>query len=148
MTGLDDLRAELQRLHERVDAVESVLAIEELKATYGELVDRRFSRGAVIDDVALQSVVDEIATLFTEDAVWDGGPVLGVAKGRAAIAARLRSPTLVFSRHLFLKPRIRVSGESASARWDLLCPCRTPDGRSWWMSGYEDDEYRREEGRW
>jgi len=138
----------LERLHERVNAVESVLAIQELKANYGDLVDRRFSRGAVIEAAALHAVVDEIATLFTEDAVWDGGPVLGVAEGRAAIADRLRSPTLTFSRHIFLKPRISVSGASASARWDLLCPCRTPDGRSWWMCGYEDDEYRLDDGRW
>ena len=26
--------------------------------------------------------------------------------------------------------------------------CRTPDGRSWWMCGYEDDEYRCEHGAW
>ncbi|HLN05557.1 MAG TPA: nuclear transport factor 2 family protein [Acidimicrobiales bacterium] len=60
----------------------------------------------------------------------------------------LRAPTLDFSRHLFTKPRIRVDGRHASARWDLLCPCRTPDGRSWWMCGYEEDEYRLEEGTW
>ena len=34
------------------------------------------------------------------------------------------------------------------ARWDLLSPCTTRDGRARWMAGFEDDEYRREDGRW
>lgn len=135
-------------LRRRIEDVENILAIQSLKATYGELVDRRFSRGMVAAAAELDATLDDIVSLFTEDAVWDGGPVLGTATGRAAIAGRLRNPTLVFSRHLFVKPRIRVDGNTASGRWDLLCPCKTPDGRSWWMCGVEDDEYLRDEGVW
>lgn len=152
MTASDHeaLAAEVAALRRRLEAAEAVLALHTLKADYGELVDRRFSKGAVIEESALHSLVAQIVALFTEDAVWDGGPVLGIATGREAIAERLRQPTLVFSRHLFTKPRISVGhgGTTASARWDLLCPCRTPDGRSWWMCGYEDDEYRVEDGAW
>lgn len=148
MAGTDGLAAQVAALEARVASVESVLAIERLKADYGELVDRRFSRGAPVDAETLDRLVDEIAALFTEDAVWDGGPILGTATGRRAIADRLRVPTLTFSRHLFTKPRIEVDGASARGRWDLLCPCRTADGRSWWMCGYEDDEYRHEGGTW
>jgi hypothetical protein len=148
MTGIEELASELAALRARMSSAEAVLAIQALKADYGELVDRRFSRGAVVDPETLDRVVDEIGELFTEDAVWDGGPVLGSARGRSAIVQRLRAPTLTFSRHLFTKPRIRADGEFASARWDLLSPCRTPDGRSWWMCGYEDDEYLLEDGAW
>lgn len=148
MAGTDELSAQVAALEARVASVEAVLAIERLKADYGDLVDRRFSRGAPVDAETLDHLVGEIAALFTEDAVWDGGPVLGTAQGRRAIAERLHVPTLTFSRHLFTKPRIEVDGSSATGRWDLLCPCRTPDGRSWWMCGYEDDEYRRESGTW
>jgi hypothetical protein len=140
--------SEVATLRRRIEDVESLLAIQSLKATYGDLVDRRFSRGAVAAVPELDATVDDIASLFTEDAVWDGGPVLGVATGRAAIAERLRNPTLAFSRHLFVKPRIHVDGDSASGRWDLLCPCKTPDGRSWWMCGVEDDVYLRDDGVW
>lgn len=143
-----ELTSEVASLRRRVEDVETILAIQSLKATYGDLVDRRFSMGAVVPKPELDSTVEEIVSLFTEDAVWDGGPVLGMASGRAGIADRLRNPTLVFSRHLFVKPRIRVDGETAAARWDLLCPCKTPDGRSWWMCGVEDDVYRRNEGVW
>ncbi len=91
----------------------------------------------------LAELADAIAALFTEDGVWDGGPGLGSVQGRDAIAARLRAPTLTFSRHLFTSPRIEVEGNRASARWDLLSPCNRPDGTAYWMCGYEDDTYAR-----
>ncbi|MFZ0664426.1 MAG: nuclear transport factor 2 family protein [Acidimicrobiales bacterium] len=139
---------EISTLRERVERTEAVLAVQRLKAEYGELVDRRFSLGKVVDPDVLNGIVAMIVDLFVEDAVWDGGPVLGIATGRDQIAERLRKPTLTFSRHLFVKPRITVQCPVATARWDLLCPCKTPDGRSWWMCGFEDDEYRLEQGVW
>jgi SnoaL-like domain len=82
--------------------------------------------------------------LFTEDGEWNGGPVLGVARGRRAIAARLAEPTLTFSRHFFVRPRITVTGASAVGTWDLLVPCKDAHGTSYWMCGVEDDEYARD----
>jgi hypothetical protein len=140
---------ELVALRRRLDAVEAVLAIEELKARYGELVDRRFERGRVVDAERLADLAHEIAGLFSEDAEWDGGPALGVAVGRQAIAARMARPTLSFSRHLFVRPRIVVDGDRATGRWDLLAPCTAGDGSSYWMCGVEDDAYVRDaDGRW
>ena len=80
--------------------------------------------------------------------MWDGGPALGRCEGRDAIAARMREPTLLFSWHFFLKPRIEVDGASARARWDVLSPCTTRDGRPHWMVGTEDDAYRLVDGVW
>ena len=143
-----DLTRRVERLERRLDVAESVLAIHDLKARYGHLVDARFSQGAVVGTDLLVDLAGRAAALFTEDGVWDGGPGLGVARGREAIAARLASPTLVFSRHLFLRPRIRVEGDHATGRWELLSPCTRPDGTSLWMSGYEDDAYARVDGIW
>jgi len=148
MTSIEELGARIDGLEHRVDAAESVLAIQQLKARYAELVDARFVRGRVVDRQRLVEVAGAAAELFTEAGVWDGGPGLGVAHGRVEIAARLAQPTLVFSRHLFVKPRIDIDGERASARWDLLCPCTRSDGESLWMSGYEDDTYARVKGVW
>jgi SnoaL-like domain len=148
MSTLEELSAEVTALKLRVAASESVLGIQALKARYGELVDQRFSRGSVVDATTLARVAGDVAALFTPDGVWDGGPGLGIATGRTAIAARLQQPTLVFSRHYFLNPRIEVVGETATGRWDLLSPCRRADGSSYWMSGYEDDEYARHHGVW
>ena len=148
MPTIEELSAEVASLRRRVEATEAVLEIHSLKARYGELVDRRFAAGRVVDPDALRHLADEAAELFTEDATWDGGPGLGRVTGRRAIAGRLCAPTLDFSRHLFLKPDIRVDGERASGRWDLLSPCRRPDGSSYWMCGYEDDVYQRVDGVW
>ena len=148
MITVAELAAEVASLRLRVEASESVLAIQALKATYGELVDRRFSAGAVVDPATLAQVADRVAALFTSDGTWDGGPGLGSATGREAIASRLCQTTLTFSRHFFVNPRIDVDGEAATARWDVLSPCRRPDGTSYWMSGYEDDVYARTDGIW
>jgi hypothetical protein len=143
-----DLQERLAALEARVLAVEDALAIQRLKARYAQLVDQRYARGAPASAERLATIAAEIAGLFTEDAVWDGGRALGVAHGRAEIAERMREPTLLFSWHYFLKPQIQVEGDRASARWDILSPCTTRDGRPHWMAGYEDDEYRRVEGQW
>jgi hypothetical protein len=148
MPTIEELAAEVSALRRRVEASEPVLEIQALKARYGDLVDQRFSAGEVVDDLTLDRLAGEVAALFTVDGTWDGGPGLGSAAGRTAIAARLARPTLTFSRHLFVKPRIRVTDDRAWARWDLLSPCRRDDGSSYWMCGYEDDEYLRVDGAW
>ena len=135
-------------LRARVESAESILQILDLKARYGELVDQRFARGRPVDTEILGSVARAAAELFTPDGVWDGGPGLGRHEGRVAIASRLAEPTLDFSRHLFAKPRIQVDGDEARGRWDLLSPCRRSDGSSWWMCGFEDDEYARMDNAW
>ena len=127
----EELATDLAVLRARLERAEGVLAIQALKARYAELVDRRYRKGAVVPAEELAALADEVARLFTEDGVWDGGPALGRAVGRAAIAERLRDTTLVFARHLFTSPRIEVDddGGRARGRWELLSPCRTAEGR-------------------
>ena len=148
MPTIEELARELASLRARVETSESILQIHALKARYADLVDRRFSKGKVVDRDTLAGIAREIADLFTPDGVWDGGPGLGVATGRAAIVDRLERPTLTFSRHLFVKPLIEVRGDRASATWDLLCPCQRPDGTSFFMCGSEADSYVRIDGVW
>ena len=148
MGPIDELNRQVAELRARVEAVESVQAIQSLKARYAQLVDERYVRGKVAPDEKVAAVAEQIAALFTEDGVWDGGPALGVSSGRAEIAARMRAPTLQFSWHFFLKPQIHVDGDRARARWDILSPCTTKDGKPHWMVGFEDDEYARVGGGW
>ncbi len=143
-----DLEQRVRALEQRLDAAEAVLAIQNLKSRYAQLVDQRYSRGAVVEADRLAEVAEQIAALFAEDGVWDGGKALGISRGRDEIAERMRKPTLKFSWHYFLKPEIRVEGDRAGARWDILSPCTTPDGRPHWMSGFEDDDYVRIDGVW
>jgi len=148
MGPIDELTQQVAELRVRVEAAEAVQAIQNLKAHYAQLVDERYVRGKVAPDERVAAVAEQIAALFTPDGVWDGGPALGVSSGREQIAARMRAPTLLFSWHFFLKPQIHVEGEHARARWDILSPCTTKDGRPHWMVGFEDDEYARVGGTW
>ena len=149
MVTIDELAAEVGALRVRLEAAEAVLAIHELKARYADLVDRRFSRGAMLDATTVAGLAHEIAATFTPDGVWDGGRVLGVSRGRDEIATRMHTSTLTFSRHFFIKPHILVNGDRATGRWDVLSPCTTLDGTPHWMCGYEDDVYvRSDDGEW
>lgn len=142
------LEQKVDALEARLAGVEDVLAIQNLKARYGALADRRYGKDGVVAQPELDLIALEISALFTEDAVWDGGALLGLCTGREAIYDRLRAPTLAFSWHYFVKPDIQVEGENARASWDILAPCTTSENRAMWMSGREDDEYRKEGGIW
>ena len=149
MSTLDELAAEVAALRARVERSEAALAIHALKARYAQLVDERYARGAVATAEIVAARAEAIAALFTEDGVWDGGPALGLSRGRAEIAARMRAPTLAFSWHFFVKPQIEVlAADRARARWDILSPCTSADGSPSWMVGFEDDEYARVGGVW
>lgn len=148
MGPIDELTQQVAELRVRLDAAEAVQAIQNLKARYAQLVDERYVRGKVAPEEKVAAIAEQIAALFTADGVWDGGPALGVSTGREQIAARMRAPTLVFSWHFFLKPQIHVEGDRARARWDILSPCTTKDGKPHWMVGFEDDEYSRIDGAW
>jgi hypothetical protein len=148
MGPIDELNRQVAELRVRLEAAEAAQAIQNLKARYAQLVDERYVRGKVAPEERVAAIAEQIAALFTADGVWDGGPALGVSTGRAEIAARMRAPTLVFSWHFFLKPQIHVEGDRARARWDILSPCTTKDGKPSWMVGFEDDEYRRVDGAW
>jgi hypothetical protein len=143
-----DAAGSLRALEARVRALEDVEAIRKLKARYAELVDARYAEGRIAEPAAVEELAGRIAALFTEDAVWDGGAALGVCRGREAIRERMAKPTLHFSWHYFVKPRIEVDGDSATGRWDLLAPCTTADERPMWMAGVEDDVYARVGGEW
>ena len=149
------LRAMQRSLEETVRALEMRLArleaeeeIRRLKARYGALVDARYGRDGPRPRAEIEPLAREIAALFTEDAVWDGGAGLGLCRGRDAIRERFLEPTLRFSWHYFVKPCIEVDGARARGTWDLLAPCTTRDGVASWMAGVEDDEYARVDGRW
>jgi hypothetical protein len=142
------LEETVRALEARLARVEAEQEIARLKARYGALVDARYDRGGPKPRAQVEPLAQQIAELFTEDAVWDGGPGLGLCRGRAEIRERFLEPTLRFSWHYFVKPRIEVAGDRARATWDLLAPCTTREGVASWMAGVEDDEYELVHGRW
>ena len=144
-----------QALVERIAALETRLARAEahaeilgLKSRYGSLADARYSRKGPRSQPEIDAVADQLAALFTEDAVWEGGGALGRCEGRAAIRERFREPTLQYAWHFFVKPEIQVEGDRAKGTWDVLAMMTTKEGRAMWMVGVEHDEYAHVAGRW
>jgi hypothetical protein len=144
----EDLARRVEALERRLRAVEDAEAIMRLKARYGQLVDARYDKKGPKSGPELEALADQIAALFTADAIWDGGAGLGECRGRDAIRQRFLAPTLRFSWHFFVKPHIEVVGDRAHGSWDILAPCTATDGTPMWMTGVEDDRYVRENGVW
>lgn len=135
-------------IERRLAAAEARNAILDLKSEYGTLADARYTREGVKPQPEVDAIADRLAALFTVDGVWDGGGDLGLCRGREAIRDRFRRPTLAFSWHFFVKPRLEIDGDRASGRWDVLALCTTQAGRAMWMVGVEQDEYVCQEGVW
>jgi uncharacterized protein (TIGR02246 family) len=96
-----------------LQVLEDAEAIHNLKARYAALCDDQYD-------------ADGIASLFTEDAVWQS-PGLGRFEGREAIRSFFRGASGIFSFaiHYSLNGHIQVDGDSARARWYLFMPCHT-----------------------
>lgn len=135
-------------LEARLADVEAHRAILDLKSLYGTLADARYTRKGPKAQPEIDRVAEQLAALFTQDAVWEGGGPLGRAQGRSAILERFRKPTLHYSWHFFVKPEVRVEGDRATGTWDVLAMITTTEGRALWMVGVEHDEYARVDGRW
>lgn len=98
---------------------------------------------------------DELAKLFTEDAVWDN-PLRGVFTGRKAIREFFAgaSTAIPFSAHLITNPIIDVDlpAQTASGIWRMVQPgeMRSPEGGTHAVLQIVryDEQYRKIDGSW
>ena len=128
---------DLEDLERRVKTLEDVEEIKRLKARYCAYCDDNYD-------------ADAIASLFTEDAVWDGGE-RGRADGRAEIRTFfIRAPQrLPFAIHMIMNPIIEVDGDTARGTWYLFQACTYAEGdQAVWGSARYDEEYVRVDGAW
>ena len=100
----EDLEARIQRL-------EDIESIRALKARYCMYCDDNYD-------------VEGLASLFTEDAVWDGG-IRGKAVGRDGIREFFQHAPerLPFAVHMVMNPLIEVNGDEATGVWYLFQAC-------------------------
>jgi len=117
-------------------------AIRALKVRYARYADAGYD-------------ADGLASLFTDDGVWDGGRLFGRAEGRDAIRAHFVSaPSRVtWALHYVLCPEITIApdGNSAEGTWYLWQPCTavrkgvpTPS----YLAGSYQETYVKVDGRW
>ena len=127
----------LETLEKRIKALEDIEEIKKLKARYCAYCDDNYD-------------AESIASLFTEDAIWDGG-MRGKAEGRDGIREffLVASQRLPFAVHMVLNPVIEVEGDVATGTWYLFQACTfAKDDRAVWGSARYDEEYVRVDGRW
>ena len=127
-------------LEQRIARLESAEQIRTLKAYYCELCDQGYDP-------------DSLCSLFTEDAVWDGGP-FGRHEGRQAIHTFFGgiSGSLVFAAHLVMNPAIVfLDDDTATGKWRLWEPATVSENGALTskilLAGYED-LYVRIDGQW
>lgn len=128
-------------LEARVQRLEDLEAIKQLKALYCEICD---------DD----HNPDRIVTIFTEDGVWEGRGI-GKAEGHAEIRALFeRFQSLMdFTQHMTMNPRIEVDGDMATGTWYFFGPFRfrpldDQAAQAKWQASRYHEVYRREDGVW
>lgn len=122
-------------LEQRIARLEDIEAIKALKARYCRFCDDNYN-------------VEGLASVFTVDAVWDGGNTFGRADGRDGIRRHFEgaSKRVTIARHQVMNPIIDVDGDDATGHWLLFQPCTNagPDGEeAVWLAATYADRYAR-----
>ena len=126
---------------QRLKRLEDIDAIQKLKARYCNYCDGGWDRPT--------HDYDGIASLFTENGLWDASPLGGPAEGREAIRELFRGfQASPFAVHYISNPIIEVDGDTATGNWHLLLAITLGDDRqaTWVMGNYNDEFVRTPEG--
>ena len=131
---------DMQELAKKVQTLEDIEAIKQLKYEYALRCDRAVN----------EKDPEPFFDVFTEDAVWNVGG-FGKHEGKAAIKAAVFGPLaemIKFTYHFFTHPMIKVDGDEATGKWYLWAIYTMADGQDMVLAGYEDETYRRVDGKW
>ena len=130
---------DINELAKRVQALENIEAIKQLKAEYADACDDMYNPARMRE-------------LFTEDAVWDGEKEgFGKHEGLDAVCKFFDAAkdSLKFGVHWFLQPRIKMLSETeAEGAWYLWQTSTMASGKDIFLAGKEYDKYRKENGVW
>lgn len=124
----------------RLQYLEDVEAIRNLKMLYGEVCDQGYDP-------------DRLAAMFTDDAEFhlNEKGTTQASRGKAAIRERflLMPKRIEFAVHYFIQQsQIRIEGDTATAKWLMWTPQTLSGGQSVFSSGIETDEYQKVSGKW
>ena len=124
-------------LEKRIETLEALEAIRQLKARYCEICDDAHNP-------------DEIIRIFTEDGIWEGEGI-GRAEGHDAIRELFQGfqDSISFSQHMVQNPIIDVQGSTATASWYFFGMFKfyRNDTRRWQTARYHE-AYERVSGTW
>lgn len=127
----------MANLEQRIERLEDIEAIKQLKARYSHICD---------DDHNPK----RIASVFAEDGIWES-PDFGQAQGHEEIIELFRGfeKLFTFSQHNMMNPIIEVDGNNATGIWYIMGPWTlTENDEEKWMALRYDDDYVKIAGEW
>ncbi|NBA93363.1 nuclear transport factor 2 family protein [Pseudomonas sp. R5(2019)] len=140
---------------DRLHALEQRLALLESEIAIRACMNRYM---VLCDDLGVDSPLDELAGLFTEDAVWEGKgakyrDAFGGYRGREAIKAMFATYMVepahfALNVHFLTCELIQVQGDQASASWVMLQTSTFASGASHLNSARLTVTFRQEAGHW
>lgn len=132
-------------LEQRVERLEDVEAIKELKYTYAQVLDEGYDP-------------ERVASLFTEDGLWAITGVGGTAKGRNNIKQHCTNlgKDIIWGQHNIFAPMIKIADDGMSAEGDFYLICfltmvapETPEGKdAYVLVGKYHDKYVKIDNKW
>jgi proline iminopeptidase len=129
-----------ETLEARLQRIEDIQAITELKAAYCNAADGGWDRPT--------HDADAVAALFVEDGVWEGG-----ASGRGVGREEIRKlfdgfKPAPFAFHRVSNPIIQVHGDRASGEWHVLVAITFEGDKHLWIGGVYNDTFVRTPRGW
>jgi hypothetical protein len=127
-------------VEQRLQILEDIQAITELKASYCNAADGGWDRPS--------HDADKVASLFVEGGVWDAGEI-GRGEGREAIRALFNGfKRFPFAFHRVSNPVIKVQGDTATGEWHVLVPITFEGNQDIWAGGIYNDQFVRTPEGW
>ena len=129
-------------LAQRIARLEAIEEIKKLKSRYAQACDDNYNP-------------ETMRTIFSKDAVWNGGDAFGRFEGLDAICQFFAevSSQITWALHYMIAPEIEVADDakSGTGTWYIWMPytAATDDGpQAAWVAGLYTDEYRLEPDGW
>ncbi|NBA94844.1 nuclear transport factor 2 family protein [Pseudomonas sp. R5(2019)] len=112
--------SDFSQLTERLQRLEAVEAIRQLKARYAALADAKYTADyRQREPERLSELAKAQAACFTSQAVWHGAEFGGDRVGREALAQWFEQSPWCFAAHYYVGADIEVDGQQARAAWRL-----------------------------
>ena len=134
----------MNTLLERLQILEDIERIKQLKAHYCKLADHAY---------ADSRIWEQLISYFVDDAWLDFGD-FGLYRGKQEVSKFFKEVThefLSYAAHMVVNPVIQVRGDSALGKWRVFCPCtERASNTALWVQGEYRDEFVRVDGelRW
>ncbi len=129
-------------LEKRIARLEAVEEIKKLKSRYAQACDDSYNP-------------ETMRTIFTKDAVWDGGEVFGKHVGQDAVCEFFAgvSSQIMWALHYMIAPEIEIGDDGTTATgtwyiWMAFTGASEGDPQAGWVAGLYSDVYRLEPEGW